>query len=81
MKSNDDLLFSFDVSVGPETHTRKAEVSEAWWQLAEARQATLEHVREPMKGVLTHFLGEFPRRFGEVQVVIRGNMNHCYNNL
>ena len=31
--------------------------------------------------VLTHFLGEFPRRFGEVQVVIRGNMNHCYNNL
>ncbi len=45
------VFFSFDVSVGLETHTRKAEVSEAWWQLAEARQATLEHVREPMKGV------------------------------
>lgn len=52
-------------------------VSEAWWQLAEARKATLEHVREPQGKQPAVFGLEFPASLVRF-VLCSGNMDHVY---
>ena len=48
-------------------------VSEAWWQLAEARKATLEHVRELTGETAAIFGLEFPASLVRF-VLCSGNM-------
>ena len=65
------LIHEWHQPIGLDT---KVSVSKAWWQLAEARKATLEHVREP-----TGFSG--PAIFGVSLVrfvLCSGHMDHVY---